>query len=183
LSVFLEGASVYGAFAFIASHLHRVYGMSLSAAGSLVMLFRVCGVSAVRRGLGAAGTTPGRSRPDRWAWELGAGILARHRSGAGVVVAVPGCFVAGLGCYMLHSTLQTNATQMAPERRARCGSRRSRRAFFSPVRRGRSWQACGRTAYGTAVVIALGGLGVVRRGHQFQPLRSRSLRRLQATVD
>ena len=31
--------------------------------------------------------------------------------------AVPACMVMGLGFYMLHNTLQTNATQMAPERR------------------------------------------------------------------
>lgn len=31
--------------------------------------------------------------------------------------AIPGCFLAGLGFYMLHNTMQINATQMAPERR------------------------------------------------------------------
>ena len=31
--------------------------------------------------------------------------------------SIPACFVAGLGFYMLHNTLQINATQMAPERR------------------------------------------------------------------
>ena len=32
-------------------------------------------------------------------------------------VAPAGCLLAGLGFYMLHNTLQTNATQMSPERR------------------------------------------------------------------
>ena len=31
--------------------------------------------------------------------------------------AVAGCFASGLGFYMLHNTLQTQATQMAPEAR------------------------------------------------------------------
>jgi predicted MFS family arabinose efflux permease len=31
---------------------------------------------------------------------------------------VPACLLTGLGFFMLHSTLQTHATQMAPERRA-----------------------------------------------------------------
>ena len=31
--------------------------------------------------------------------------------------SVPACAVMGLGFYMMHNTLQTNATQMAPERR------------------------------------------------------------------
>jgi predicted MFS family arabinose efflux permease len=34
-----------------------------------------------------------------------------------LAVAGVACFGAGLGFYMLHNTLQTNATQMAPERR------------------------------------------------------------------
>jgi predicted MFS family arabinose efflux permease len=52
-TVFLEGALLFGAFAFIASHLHRVHGVSLSVAGSLVMLF----------GFGACCT---RFPPARW---------------------------------------------------------------------------------------------------------------------
>ena len=34
------------------------------------------------------------------------------------VFAVAACFVAGLGFYMLHNTLQTQATQMAPDSRS-----------------------------------------------------------------
>ena len=43
-TVFLEGAFLYGPFAFIASHLHHSFGVSLSLAGSLVMLFGLGGV-------------------------------------------------------------------------------------------------------------------------------------------
>jgi predicted MFS family arabinose efflux permease len=43
---------------------------------------------------------------------LSAIALSTTRGLAGV-----SCLVAGLGFYMLHNTLQTNATQMAPERR------------------------------------------------------------------
>jgi predicted MFS family arabinose efflux permease len=32
-------------------------------------------------------------------------------------LSLPACFVFGLGFYMMHNTLQINATQMAPERR------------------------------------------------------------------
>jgi len=39
LAVFLEGTFMFGAFAFIATHLHRHYGVSLSFAGMLVMLY------------------------------------------------------------------------------------------------------------------------------------------------
>src|SRR6478752_4065113 len=43
LTVFLEGAFLYGAFAFIATHVHRTFGLSLTAAGAMVMLFGLGG--------------------------------------------------------------------------------------------------------------------------------------------
>ena len=39
LSVFLEGGFLYGAFAFIATHLHQTFGLPLATAGGVVMLF------------------------------------------------------------------------------------------------------------------------------------------------
>jgi predicted MFS family arabinose efflux permease len=42
-TVFLEGLFLYGPFAFIASHLHEHFGLSLSLAGALVMLFGLGG--------------------------------------------------------------------------------------------------------------------------------------------
>ncbi len=55
-------------------------------------------------------------------------------------VAMVGAFLAGLGFYMIHNTLQTNATQMAPERRgaslalfASCLFVGSRSAWPAPV--------------------------------------------------
>ena len=38
-TVFLEGGFLYGSFAFIATHLHQHFGVALSTAGSMVMLF------------------------------------------------------------------------------------------------------------------------------------------------
>ncbi|MBS0446939.1 MAG: MFS transporter [Proteobacteria bacterium] len=116
LLVYLEGGFVYGAFAFIASHLHTVFGISLSSAGFVVMLFGLGGLvfaAASRRLLrsfGEAGIA------------LGGGILMCLALGAIAAAprwswALPGCGVLGLGFYMLHNTLQTHATQMAPERR------------------------------------------------------------------
>ena len=61
-TVFLEGALLFGAFAFIASHLHRVHGVSLSVAGSLVMLFGFGDCCSTYRG--HAGSSPWRSRID-----------------------------------------------------------------------------------------------------------------------
>ena len=116
LTVFLEGVCLYGPFAFIASYLHGRFGMSLSSAGAVVMLF---GMGGFLFALGSA----------RLARRLGEGGLVR---GGGLLVGAsllslalaphwgwspPACLLTGLGFYMLHNTLQLNATQMAPERR------------------------------------------------------------------
>ncbi|MBL8349139.1 MAG: MFS transporter [Burkholderiaceae bacterium] len=116
ITAFLEGAAVYGPFAFIAAHLHQRLGLPLSAVGAMVMGFAL-------GGLGFA---------------LGARVLVRRlgevvlvRAGSIVMAAafiaialapdwgwaVPACIAMGLGFYMMHNTLQTHATQMAPERR------------------------------------------------------------------
>ena len=42
--VFLEGMFLYGPFAFVASHVHDAFGLSLSSAGALVMLFGLGGL-------------------------------------------------------------------------------------------------------------------------------------------
>lgn len=85
--------------------------------------------------------------------------------------AIPGCFAAGLGFYMLHNTLQINATQMAPERRGAAVA-----AFASCFFLG---QAVGVAIYGTLVerfgtgtLIASGALGVVAVATNFSRLRA-----------
>lgn len=115
-TVFLEGLFLYGAFAFIATHVHVVHGLPLSRAGLLVMLFGFGGVlfaTAARllvRRLGEAGLT-------LWGGVIAALSLLGIGVGPHWTWALPGCFLAGVGFYMLHNTLQINATQMAPERR------------------------------------------------------------------
>ena len=116
LTVLLEGACLYGPFAFIASHLHLRFGLPLSTVGALVMGFAAGGLCfalaapvLVRRlGEGAlvrsgsllmAGALLALAVAPRWGW------------------AVPACIALGLGFQMMHNTLQTHATQMAPERR------------------------------------------------------------------
>ena len=116
LSVFLEGAFVLGAFAFFATHLHLTLQVSLTAAASASMLF----------GLGGLVFSMTARRLLQRFGEVGlvrcGGLLLLTMMG--VVALVPqilavgvACLVLGVGFYMLHSTLQTHATQMAPERR------------------------------------------------------------------
>jgi predicted MFS family arabinose efflux permease len=84
--------------------------------------------------------------------------------------AMPGCFIAGLGFYMLHNTLQTNATQMAPERRGAAVA-----AFASLFFLGQTVgvAAAGMLigAAGTRVVLCVGALGVLLVGLNFTRLR------------
>jgi predicted MFS family arabinose efflux permease len=173
LTVFLEGAFLYGSFAFIATHLHEHFGLPLAAAGSTLMLygfggllFAVASATLVRR-LGEVGLTM-----------YGGLLLAASLLVIGVAPvwwwALPGCFVAGLGFYMLHNTLQINATQMAPERRGAAVS-----AFASSFFLG---QAVGVASYGalvarigTHVVIASGAFGVLGVALAFSRLRARRM--------
>jgi predicted MFS family arabinose efflux permease len=114
--VFLEGMCLYGPFAFVASHLHQALGLSLSAAGAVVMLFGFGGfVFALLSGPLIA--------------RLGEiGLVGCGGAGMGVALlavafapawgwAVAGSLLLGLAFYMTHNTLQVHATQMAPERR------------------------------------------------------------------
>lgn len=116
LTVCLEGASVFGAFAFIATHLYQVHGLSLSLAGALVMTFGLGGL------LFAAVAKPMLQRFGEVGLACWGGVclaLAFFMIGIAPVWwwAIPGSFFAGFGFYMLHNILQINATQMAPDRR------------------------------------------------------------------
>ena len=163
--VFLEGVFFYGPFAFIASHLHHSFGLSLSSAGAVVMLFGaggLCFALASRRAL----RWLGESGLARWGGACMAAALLAVAFGPGWGWALAGCALAGLGFYMLHNTLQVHATQMAPERRGTAVSAFASCFFFG--------QAVGVwlgglvvEALGTALFIALGGVGVVMLGSGF----------------
>lgn len=115
VTVFLEGMAVFGAFAFIASHLHHVHGMALTSAGGVVMLF----------GLGGCVFAGNSARFVRRLGETGLAAVGGALAALSILTvalaplqwALPACLIAGMGFYMLHNTLQTHATQMAPERR------------------------------------------------------------------
>jgi predicted MFS family arabinose efflux permease len=115
-TVFTEGMVVFGALAFIPSHLHFKRGVELSTAGLALVPYALGGVAFalfarhIVRTLGEvrlaiAGTA---------LLALGLLVIAWSRS---LPAAALGCLVAGTGFYALHNTLQTNATQMSPENR------------------------------------------------------------------
>lgn len=114
VTTFVEGACVLATFTFLPSHLHDSFGLSLGQAGAVTALYGVGGLCFAlgsrhliarlgEGGLVATGGTllclamVGLALGPSWGW------------------AAPACFIGGVGFYMLHSTLQTHATQMLPQ--------------------------------------------------------------------
>ena len=113
LVVLLEGAFAFSGLAFLPAFLGRTFGLSLSAAAAVVGLYGVGGffyAFAVRRlvaALGESGIALAAGIAMGLAWLLLA-VSGRW------AMALPACLLGGLGFYMLHGTLQTQATQMVP---------------------------------------------------------------------
>jgi MFS transporter, YNFM family, putative membrane transport protein len=117
VAAFLEGAFMFGAFAYIGADLHQRFGLNFALVGLVIGTFGIGGLiyaGFVRQLFARFG-------------EIGlAGYGSATLGIAYVMLAVaPVWWVAplavtmvGLGFYMLHNTLQTNATQMAPDARA-----------------------------------------------------------------
>jgi predicted MFS family arabinose efflux permease len=116
-SVFVEAALLYAVLSFIGADLHLRFGLGFTMIGLVVGCFAVGGllytilVRMLVNRLGQAGLVV-----------TGGGLVS-----AGFLTLVlqpvwwpaPAAMVAvGLGFYMVHNTLQTNATQMAPAARA-----------------------------------------------------------------
>ncbi|MEY3216639.1 MAG: Inner rane transport protein YnfM [Pseudomonadota bacterium] len=112
----IEGALVFGPMAFMPTHLHEHYGLSVVAAGSVMMLYGVGGLlysQMARQWLASLG--------ERGLAKTGAGLVAMGflvlAWGIASWMGMLACLLAGLGFYMLHNTLQVQATQMAPAAR------------------------------------------------------------------
>jgi predicted MFS family arabinose efflux permease len=114
--VAIEGALAFGTLAFVPARMVDGFGLSASAAGGVMVLYGVGGLIYsvfARRWLAALGE---QGLALTGATLIATGLLALAWAPA-VAWAVLGCFCAGLGFYMLHNTLQVQATQMAPEAR------------------------------------------------------------------
>jgi MFS transporter, YNFM family, putative membrane transport protein len=116
LTVFFEGMLMFGSFAFVGTHLHTQFGLSYGATGALLAIYGAGGLSyafLARRLVSRLGEGGLSSAGGLLMGLALAGIaLAPTATIAGIAI-----FIAGLGFYMLHNTLQTNATQMAPDAR------------------------------------------------------------------
>lgn len=113
---FIEAAAMFGAFTYVGADLHLRFGLNFTLVGLCVGAFAIGGliyslsVRVLVNRFGQIGLAAG-----------GGAVLAL----AYVTLAFePSAWIAplaitaiGLGFYMLHNTLQTNATQMTPEAR------------------------------------------------------------------
>lgn len=115
-TVFLEGAAMFGGLSFVGSYLKLQFNVSYDLIGLIVSGFGIGGLlfvlfaPTIVRGLREKGLV------------LYGGIFLAVSFFAmaklpNAFAAVPLTLLAGLGFYMLHNTLQTNATQMAPQSR------------------------------------------------------------------
>ncbi|MBL8689157.1 MAG: MFS transporter [Rhodospirillaceae bacterium] len=115
-TVFLEGAAMYGAFSYVGTDLQHRFGVSVATSGVLLTAFAV-GAMGYALFVGRIVAIMTRARiAMSGALILGTGfvVLALIPSLATALVALA---ATGLGFYMLHNSLQTEATQMVPEAR------------------------------------------------------------------
>jgi MFS transporter, YNFM family, putative membrane transport protein len=114
--VFAEGFAMFGAFSYIGADLHHRFSLGFGSVGLIMGAYGLGGMIyawSARRLLARLG--------ERGLVAMGA-ILIAGGYGALVLAPVPAfafaaILVLGLGYWSLHNTLQTNATQMAPEQR------------------------------------------------------------------
>jgi predicted MFS family arabinose efflux permease len=114
--VALEGGTFWGCFTFVATDLHQRFGLAFAFVGLAVAAFGAGGFIYVTfapylvRLLGERGLC-------LWGG-IGLGLaFAALALAPNATVAFAAIVVLGITFYMLHNTLQTNGTQMAPEAR------------------------------------------------------------------
>jgi predicted MFS family arabinose efflux permease len=115
-TVFFEGMFFYAALAFVATDLQARHGLDLAASGAALVMFGIGGLG-FSLTFGRFMTRLPRGRTPL----LGGTALAAGIGGLSLapVAAVAAALLVpvGWGFYALHSTLQTEATQMLPEAR------------------------------------------------------------------
>jgi predicted MFS family arabinose efflux permease len=165
-TVFLEATLLFGSIAFIPAHLQQRFSLGPAAAGMMVTAYAAGGVlyalSAKRfvAGLGERGLAGGG----------GLILAAGYLSLAFAPVAwasVPGILLIGVGFYMLHNTLQVNATQMAPTAR---GSAMALFALCLFTGQAAGVWLAGKVvdAYGTEPLFVAASLGLALLGWHFR---------------
>jgi predicted MFS family arabinose efflux permease len=171
-----EGMLMYGALSFVPAHLQLHFGVSPTMAGTIAAFVAVGGATyafSARHFISALGE---RGLALGGGAALGTGFMTLALAPAAWVAAIGLTFI-GCGYYMLHNTLQTHATQMAPEAR---GSSLALFAmtFFSAQSLGVWIGAKVVDNYGAPPLFAISSIGLLTLGMVF----SRSARKRQGTA-
>ena len=170
LVVFIEAVFFYGGFTFIGADLHQRFALDYGTVGLILAAF----------GLGGLAYSFGVRHLVHLLGERGLAALGGVLLAVGFIslplfplALIPvGQVFLGLGLYMLHNTLQTNATQMAPDARGLAVSTFANALFLG--------QAAGITVGGTIVdhfgfapAYVIGGFGLLALGFVFACLLNR----------
>lgn len=116
IAVGIEGAAMYGAFAYVGADLHRRYGLGFGLIGLILCGFGFGGLAY------AWSVKPMLARLGEAGFAVAGGIVMALSFLAlalipGIAAAIVAVAALGFGYYLLHNTLQVQATQMAPEAR------------------------------------------------------------------
>ncbi|WP_422822955.1 MFS transporter [Variovorax humicola] len=173
----IEGALAFSALAFIPSHLHASFNLSMPTAGAVVALYGIGGLfysRCARTLLRRFGET-GLATIGGVCLGIAFGTIAFSPSWQWTL---PACLLAGFGFYAMHNTLQTHATQMAPAVRGTAVSLFACVLFFGQSL-GVLLAAWVVDAMSSSTVFAFSAIGLLLLGGAFASLIRQHNRRLR----
>jgi predicted MFS family arabinose efflux permease len=173
---FLEYSSMFGAFAYVGADLRQRFGLSYTRIGLIIGAFAVGGLiyaALVKQFVGRFGQT---GLAAVGGMVIGIAYIALIAAPSALIAPVAVTFI-GLGFYMLHNTLQTNATQMSPEARGTAVG-----LFSAALYLGQTFGVAAAAPvvdrYGAAPIFIVAGAAVLAVGLVF----SMKLKKRQAAV-
>jgi len=165
---FLESLWMWGPFAFVGADLRLRFGLSFTVVGLTVGMFAIGGLiysMSVRMLVGRLGQT-GLAVVGGIMLGVAYLVLAIEPAWWSAPIAVCG---VGLGFYMLHNTLQTNATQMTPQARGTAVA-----LFSSALYLGQTAGVAGASQvvdrFGAAPIFAVAAVALIAMGFWFARL-------------
>jgi YNFM family putative membrane transporter len=114
-TVCAEAFFFYGAFTYVGAYLHDVFGLGYARVGLLLGCMGLGGLLYALTVRPLVSTLGERGLALSGGFAITVGFAAVAISP--LMLVAPAMILLGLGIHMLHNTLQTNATQMAPEAR------------------------------------------------------------------
>jgi len=160
-----EGAFAFSVMTYLPTYLVTEFDLGISWAAAIVVLYGVGGMvysMAAKKLLERLGES-GQSLAGGALMGLSWCLLAQVPQWQ---IAIPACTLAGIGYYMLHNTLTTHATQMAPELRGTAVGLYAS-ALFIGIAIGVSLTGLGIDSIGFRPVFMICGIGLTLLGAVF----------------